>query len=63
MTQKRMDAQKIAEMNAIFLTLNEKGQESVLTILKSLEFAQSVMCGESEKPQEEPCGRGAVGKR
>ncbi len=57
MTQKRTDAQKIAEMNAIFLTLNEKGQESALTILKSLEFAQSVMCGESEKPQEGPCGR------
>lgn len=38
----REQAKKIAELNALFLTLNEKGQESALTILRSLEFAQSV---------------------
>ena len=49
MTQKQDGTQKLAEMNAIFLGLNEKGQESALMILKSLEFAQSVMCGKKEE--------------
>lgn len=43
MTQKQDSAQKLAEMNEIFLGLNEKGQESALMVLKALEFAQSVM--------------------
>ena len=42
MTQAKEQAKKIAELNTLFLTLNEKGQESALTILRSLEFAQSV---------------------
>lgn len=54
MTQKQ-DSQdstkKLAEMNALFLGLNEKGQESALVMLKSLEFAQAVMCREEKKMQ------------
>lgn len=38
---------KIAELNALFLSLNDKGQDSALNILRSLEFAQSVMCDHS----------------
>lgn len=43
MTQRREEAQHIAEFNTLFMNLNEKGQEAALIILKSLEFAQSVM--------------------
>ena len=43
MTQNKEAASKIAELNALFLTLNEKAQDSALNILRSLEFAQSVM--------------------
>ena len=53
MTQKQDGTQKLAEMNAIFLGLNEKGQESALMILKSLEFAQSVMCGKKGEQSRE----------
>ena len=47
MTQPTSQAAKLAELNSLFLTLNEKGQQSALTILRSLEFAQSVL-GESD---------------
>lgn len=53
MTQKQDGTQKLAEMNAIFLGLNEKGQESALMILKSLEFAQSVMCRNEKQAIEQ----------
>ncbi|RKJ52615.1 hypothetical protein D7Y09_13980 [bacterium 1XD42-1] len=43
MTQSNVSIDKIAEFNALFLSLNDKGQEAALTILKSLGFAQSVM--------------------
>lgn len=43
MTQTKENVQRIAEFNALFLNLNEKGQEAALTVLKSLDFAQSVM--------------------
>ena len=43
MTQTNMSIDKIAEFNALFLSLNNKGQDAALTILKSLKFAQSVM--------------------
>lgn len=49
MTQKNENVKRIAEFNALFLTLNDKGQEAALTILQSLGFAQSVMC-----PQDDP---------
>ena len=34
---------KIAELNTLFLMLNNKGQDNALNILRALEFAQSVM--------------------
>jgi len=43
MTQSREWAKKIAELNSLFVALDEKGQESALNILRSLDFAQSVM--------------------
>lgn len=43
MTQVDRSVDRIAEFNALFLNLNEKGQEAALTVLRSLEFAQSVM--------------------
>lgn len=46
MTQTDRKVDRIAEFNALFLTLNEKGQEAALTVLKSLNFAQSVMGSE-----------------
>ena len=44
MTQKDSNSKEM-EFVKIFLALDERGQESALIILKSLEFAQSVMCG------------------
>ena len=44
MTQKDSNSKEM-ELVKIFLALDERGQESALIILKSLEFAQSVMCG------------------
>lgn len=44
MTQIENNIDKIAEFNALFLTLNDKGQDAALIILRSLKFAQSVMC-------------------
>lgn len=51
MTQSEKQIKRIAELNSIFLTLDDKGQDSVLMILRSLDFAQSVMnlSQESEK--------------
>lgn len=43
MTQAKANVQRTAEFNALFLNLNEKGQEAALTVLRSLNFAQSVM--------------------
>lgn len=43
MTQEKENIRRIAEFNALFLSLNEKGQEAALTVLQSLGFAQSVM--------------------
>lgn len=43
MAQNEKQIKRIAELNSIFLTLDDKGQDSVLMILRSLDFAQSVM--------------------
>lgn len=51
MTQKTAEVKKLAELNSIFLTLDDKGQESALTILRSLGFAQSVMCSPKQTEQ------------
>ena len=54
MTQANESVKKIAEFNALFLTLNEKGQDAALTVLKSLGFAQSVMCQQSDAQPRMP---------
>ena len=51
MTQKDSNSKEM-ELVKIFLALDERGQESALIILKSLEFAQSVMCGQKEEKTE-----------
>jgi hypothetical protein len=43
MTRDNEMAKKVAELNTLFLMLNEKGQDNALNILRALEFAQSVM--------------------
>ena len=47
-TQPKEQAQKVAELNTLFLSLSDKGQESALNILRSLDFAQSVMLTSQE---------------
>jgi hypothetical protein len=55
MTQGKESIKRIAEFNALFLTLNNKSQDAALNILKSLNFAQSVMCPqEIEQPRKPP---------
>lgn len=48
------DVKRIAEFNALFLTLNKKGQDAAFTILQSLGFAQSVMCSSDTKLPRKP---------
>lgn len=55
MTQEREDIRRIAELNALFMTLDNRGQDGALTILRSLGFAQSVMCSPKQaKPPRKP---------
>lgn len=55
MTQTKENAKRIAEFNALFLALNERGQDAALTVLKSLGFAQSVMYSQNaEQPRNPP---------
>lgn len=44
MTQERKNVRKIAEFSALFLSLDDEGQDRTLAILRSLGYAQSVMC-------------------
>lgn len=44
MTQNKTNIERLAELNSLFLTLDDRGQDSALIILRSLDFAQSVMC-------------------
>jgi len=41
MTQLQKQVNKIEELNAVFLTLDEVSQEYALTLLQTLRFAQS----------------------
>ena len=43
MTQANVSVDRLAEFKALFLVLDEIGQEAAIIILKSLEFAQSVV--------------------
>lgn len=54
MTQTKGNAQRTAEFNVLFMNLNEKGQEAALTVLRSLDFAQSVMCLQGAENQRNP---------
>ncbi len=49
MTHRKEDIQKIAELNSTFMTLNDKGKDSALTILRALSFAQAVMSADTCK--------------
>ena len=60
MTHSEKRAKKIVELNTLFLALDEKGQESALNILRSLDFAQSVTAA-PESRQGPPAGEGAKG--
>lgn len=57
MTQRKEDAQRNAKFNALFMNLNEKGQEAALTVLMSLDFAQSVMYSQGAENQRNPTKR------
>lgn len=48
MTQTRDNVQRVAEFNTLFLSLNDKGQETALTVLQALEFAQTVQKGRNK---------------
>ncbi|HBV83274.1 MAG TPA: hypothetical protein DEB74_10890 [Lachnospiraceae bacterium] len=54
MTQTKGTVQRTVEFNTLFMNLNEKGQEAALTVLKSLNFAQSVMNLKREENQRNP---------
>lgn len=43
MTQNREDVKRLEELTTLFLILNDKGKESALAVLRSLDFAQSLM--------------------
>ena len=43
MTHSKEDVQRIAELNSAFMSLNDKGKDSALTILRALNYAQAVM--------------------
>ena len=43
MPQNSSDMKRLAELNSLFLTLNNKDQDIALIILRSLKIAQSVM--------------------
>lgn len=49
MIKEKEEETKMAEFNALFVTLNDKEQDSALIMLKSLEFAQSII-SKVEKP-------------
>lgn len=48
MTQNKEKVERLAELNSLFLSLDDKGQDSALIILRSLDFAQSVMCSSKQ---------------
>lgn len=61
MTHSKEDIQRIAELNSAFMSLNDKGKDSALTILRSLKFAQDVMgadtYGAERKTNHQQTGR------
>ncbi len=51
MTQAKDNVQRVNEFNTIFMSLNDKGQEAALIILRALGFAQSAMLSQDEERQ------------
>lgn len=49
MAQKEKCVEKTRQFNELFLSLDNKGQEAAITVLKSLNFAQSVMCSQTSE--------------
>ena len=47
MTRDREKAQKAEELRSIFMRLDDNGRDSAPTILRTLDFAQSVMHAEA----------------
>lgn len=54
MTQAKENVRYKTEFDTLFMNLNEKGQEAALTVLKSLDFAQSVMNLQIAENQRNP---------
>ncbi len=54
MTRTKENIRRTTEFNTLFMNLNEKGQEAALTVLKSLDFAQSVMNLQRVENQHNP---------
>lgn len=54
MTQIKETVRRTTEFDTLFMNLNEKGQEAALTVLRSLDFAQSVMNLQREQNQRNP---------
>ncbi len=54
MTQAKENVRHKTEFDTLFMNLNEKGQEAALTVLKSLDFAQSVMNLQIAENQRNP---------
>lgn len=54
MTQEKVLAKKLADFSSLFLTLDNKSQDAALTILQSLNFAQSVVFSQSEQNTPTP---------
>ena len=54
MTQKKQDEMRNAKFTAIFMNLNEKGQDAALNVLMALDFAQSVMYSQMAENQRNP---------
>lgn len=48
MTQNKEEVERLAELNSLFLSLDDRGQDSALIVLRSLDFAQSVMCSSKQ---------------
>lgn len=54
MTQIKETVRRTTEFDTLFMNLNEKGQDAALTVLRSLDFAQSIMNLQREENQSNP---------
>lgn len=54
MTQYRQVKKRLLEFNRLFLALQEPQREDALLILRSLDFAQSIIQPKGNRPPQEP---------